>query len=352
MMSTSYFSSQTRIGHHCLWHGDGRFGRVHRLIVVIFAAAAFVLTGHSVVRANSPACANFNKVEFYFEAGPSDIKRCLGDGRSVSERTRRGRTPLYFAASVYFRDSVDATGIKTLLAAGADPNSEVTGRNYMTAPLLNWARSGWPGKDRNHRRPQRSTRADAAVVRALLKGGADPNYRANPGKGVPGGRLPSIAGFLANSTYGKTWQIAARAGFASIHLAIASGKSEEAIEALLQYGAEPDAPVHGEEEWTALHIAAWTGKPGIIRLLLRYGADPKITTTSNHWTALHVLAKFGRYSAATGTLLKAGVDPKQKDKRGLTAWDLLQERFTSEEIRKLSADVRRDIALLKAATTR
>jgi hypothetical protein len=103
-------------------------------------------------------------------------------------------------------------------------------------------------------------RGDLPAMRRLLKSGRDPNVRG----GVNG------------------WPALMHA----IHK-----DQKQAAEVLLEAGADPNAPGNGGA--TPLILAAGYGNSGMVRLLLKHGADPRRTTPSG----LNALT-----AALTGTL--------------------------------------------------
>lgn len=103
---------------------------------------------------------------------------------------------------------------------------EVCGGSRVASPLIGAARSG-----------------DAAALRALLRGGADPN-----------------------ETGGVN-------GWTALQHAIHKDQMQS-VAALLDGGADPNA--RGGGRMTPLMMAAGYGQEGIVRLLLQKGADPRL----------------------------------------------------------------------------
>ncbi len=159
----------------------------------------------------------------------------------VAEIPQGGYTPLLFAARVG-----DLASAKLLVAAGADVNDEPP---YGTGATVVAAHSG-------HR----------DVVVFLLEQGADPN--------------------------------AADAGYTALHAAILH-KDAKLVQALLDHGAEPDAPVRSSTPVrrdavdfylhpayvgaTPFWLAARFNAPDIMRLLIERGADPLAVHFPKYW---------------------------------------------------------------------
>ena len=87
-------------------------------------------------------------------------------------------------------------------------------------------------------------------------------------------------------------------------------ESEEMAEELLASGADPDVFVH--ERGNALHAAAYHGKTGVVRALIKAGADVHVTTPSPRHTALslaaHPLDDTSQTVEIARMLLRAGAD--------------------------------------------
>ena len=159
----------------------------------------------------------------------------------VEEIPQGGYTPLLFAARVG-----DLASAKLLVAAGADVN-DAAPRGTSAAVVA--AHSGHGG-----------------VAAFLLEQGADPN--------------------------------AAGAGYTALHAAILR-RDAALVRALLDHGADPDAPVlrstpvrrdavdfYLHPSWvgaTPFWLAARFGAPGIMRMLAERGADPRAVHHPAYW---------------------------------------------------------------------
>ena len=159
----------------------------------------------------------------------------------VTEIRQGGYTPLLFAARVG-----DLASAELLVEAGADVNDTAP---YGTSATVVAAHSG-----------------HGAVAAYLLAQGADPN--------------------------------AAGAGYTALHAAILH-KDAALVRALLDHGADPDAPVrsstpvrrdavdfHLHPSWVGaapFWLAARFGAPGIMHLLAERGADPRAVHHPVYW---------------------------------------------------------------------
>ena len=159
----------------------------------------------------------------------------------VTEISQGGYTPLLFAARVG-----ELASARLLVAAGADVNDQPP---YGTSAAVVAAHSG---------------HADVAAF--LLQEGADPN--------------------------------AAGAGYTALHAAILH-KDAKLVRALLDHGADPDAPVRSSTPVrrdavdfylhpsyvgaTPFWLAARFNAPDIMRLLLERGADPRAVHYPQYW---------------------------------------------------------------------
>ncbi|MCY4141323.1 MAG: ankyrin repeat domain-containing protein [Rhodobacteraceae bacterium] len=193
-------------------------------------------------------------------------------------------------------------------------------------------------------------------MRAFLETGADPNamktsgFRTGQSKPVvpllrAASRNRTIPTKIYSASWGQNWRV--------LHAAIGSNRSTRSIAALLEYGADPNLTIAPGQDWTALHVAAFMARADVIRLLLAHGADPHAKTSYRGWTALHTLAvgASGPGAAESGhLLLDSGIDPKLRDRKRQTAWDLVRARITPELIETFPPEVRQVLARLQTAT--
>ncbi|MCY4141319.1 MAG: ankyrin repeat domain-containing protein [Rhodobacteraceae bacterium] len=302
-------------------------------------------TGEAVAADCRGAVAPWSGMKWFVTATPADLRHCV-----AVEGIDRPKL-LYKAASPVFRDDAAASGVRALLATGLDPDH---GGHRHTTPLSFWAVSGWI--PRSFPYIPRSPEADEAVVRALLEHGANPNAIFSRPAGVAKPILPLLRAARRNdpstipvkadvAKHGQSWRV--------LHAAIGSHRATPTIAALLEHGADPNLTVAPGQDWTALHVAAFMARPDVIRLLLEHGADPHAKTTWRKWTALHALAEGGSGTGAAESghlLLDAGIDPKLRDRKRRTAWDLVRARITPELFETFPPEIRQVLARLQTAT--
>ncbi|KAG5767625.1 hypothetical protein H9Q72_004619 [Fusarium xylarioides] len=93
-----------------------------------------------------------------------------------------------------------------------------------------------------------------------------------------------------------------------LHIAVDWGNFEM-VEVILLSRFFSDIDAKGEKEYTALGIAATTGRLDIVSMLLDHGADPNLRNGQHNSSApLHIAANKGHRSIVT-ELLKRGADP-------------------------------------------
>lgn len=160
-------------------------------------------------------------------------------------------------------------------------------------------------------------RDDAAALRSLVAAGANPNA-------VDGGGQPAISRALFQESYDAAMALARmpqldvhrrnRAGETGLMIAALKGR-EDIVRVLLERGAAADP-----EGWTPLHYAAAGGSRALVALLLARGVriDPR---APNGRTPLMMAAAYAD-EEIVDDLLRAGADPAARDGQGLGAADL------------------------------
>jgi uncharacterized protein len=243
------------------------------------------------------------------ENQPSIVQELIKHSVNVNEHTRRGFTPLHFAAQ---QGSLESA--KMLLAAGARIDDSGTQASQIATPLLIASASGHnelsmylvdEGADPSRSDKNGFTSLHYAAMRrnmlpliaALLKHGANPNVRLPRDASDQGGVTEmSIEGatplFLAAAAGngGAIRQLVAAGGDPKLPTAqgttplmVASGlglfenrredtvkPALEAVKLLIEMRSDVNAI--GEHGWTALHGAAYTGSNEVLEVLIKNGA--------------------------------------------------------------------------------
>ncbi len=181
--------------------------------------------------------------------------------------------------------------VQSLLAAGADPNSQDA--NHASALMYAALYAGPP------------------VLDMLLRAGADPNYRDKNG-------LPALTWAAYNYQSAKVLldagaDVNAKSNLGAIPLMAAAAYPGNAalLELMLEKGADVNVNVFGS---TALTMAALTGDIANVDLLLKHGANPNAAGFKG-LSALHLAVQRGDREMAR-LLLDAGADVKLRTARG------------------------------------
>jgi uncharacterized protein len=146
--------------------------------------------------------------------------------------------------------------VRRLLEAGADPDP-----SDGDTPLY-----------------QAAVHGDSATVRVLLQAGADPDRESGQDRSLPlcaaacWGHTDAVVALLDGGADPDRVEDPDRAAWTALQWAAAGGHLGAAT-ALLERGASPDACADGRR--SALGHAAARGSASVVRLLLRYGADPR-----------------------------------------------------------------------------
>jgi ankyrin repeat protein len=127
-------------------------------------------------------------------------------------------------------------------------------------------------------------------------------------------------------------------GFSPLGLAAFFGRPE-VLKLLLNEGADPDAPSRNAMRVTALHSAAANREPALslrmVETLLRAGANPNARQHGG-WTPLQQAAAHGR-AEIVALLLSHGADRTMQSDDGQTAADKARERGFREVAERLES---------------
>jgi ankyrin repeat protein len=183
-------------------------------------------------------------------------------------------------------------------------------------------------------------RGDAAAVRTLLAGGADPNGRDGRGRtplhvAAHARRLDAIRALVRGGA-----DLGAFDADRYDAVTIAAVADDEATLALLlELGASAKL-VTSRYDGTALIAAAHLGHDGVVRQLITAGA-PLDHVNNLHWTAVIEAVVLGdggpRHQATLKALLDAGANPQLADRSGTTPLQLARSRGYTAMVRLLEA---------------
>jgi ankyrin repeat protein len=123
-------------------------------------------------------------------------------------------------------------------------------------------------------------------------------------------------------------------GFTALHFAAFFGRPD-AVRLLLERGAEVDALGRGWMTGTALHSAVSRRHADSVGLLLDAGANPN-ARQSHGWTPLHAAAQNGDL-ASLDALLAAGADPAAANDEGRSVLELAEEGGDGPTIERIRA---------------
>ena len=163
---------------------------------------------------------------------------------------------------------------------------------------------------------QAAKSGDAALVRELVAGGANPNAHGRNGFTVLEWTMlqQSRKGFEALLAAGADPAEGNDDGMTAVHLA-AQADTPYWLEILLAKGASPDTP-NTVTRATPVMAALMAERGDNAGLLLKAGAQVDATDRQNN-TALHVAAKINQMDWVL-KLLEAGADPNAKNAQGVT----------------------------------
>lgn len=216
---------------------------------------------------------------------PTVIGPLADAGGDLSEKMRRGWTSLLHLAAAHHRHPEST---RELLSTGADPNvKDPLGWTplHHAAPKLALAALLLEAGSDSPPLHAAALTEDATAMAELLSQGADPNEKD-------------------------------AAGWSALHFA-ATRNAPEIVTRLLEAGADPNGKLP-RGGGTPLHGAVSARVDvGIVRELLRGGADPNSEEWGN--TPLYVAALLAEDPDVVRALLDAGADPTIRGRRGFPA---------------------------------
>jgi ankyrin repeat protein len=269
------------LGATPLWAAseNGSAAMVRRLLQAGASPNAALLSGESPLMVASRT------------GNPDIVEQLLAKGANVNARAARGQTALMWAVG-----QKHSTVVKVLLGHGAD----VAARSDVWSQMMAVPPHGAP--EYNREIPHGGDTAfmfaarvgDLSSARLLLAAGA--NVNDTDAWGVSALVLAAHSGyrelaeFLLETGADPNGAPGAAAGFSALHIAIMR-RDERMAAALLARGADANARLgtwtptrRTSKDWnfapelvgaTPFWLAARFAQPGIMRLLLKHGADPK-----------------------------------------------------------------------------
>lgn len=201
--------------------------------------------------------------------------------------------------------------IRTLLAQGANPKAQVTGRRGETTPLFACMNnSTWLDDEGNEVGFNEADHRRSEAVDALCSSGADPS---------------------AVSTDGER----------PLHAAVRM-MCRGAIPVLLKYGADVDAK--DSEGDTPLIKAIESGKAGEMWRLLQAGADPNCSDKKGNPAVFAMFREYGAFNATlVKTLLAFGVDLDVKNAKGASLRKRCQKAVDNPDAEGGSAESAQEV---------
>lgn len=268
-------------------------------------------------------------------SGAADVvEQLIAKGANVNAHGTRDQTALMWAVAQHHPDVV-----KVLLAHGAD----VKAKSAVWSQVMAVSPHGLPEYNKNIPHGGETALMFAARVgdlpSAQLLLGAGANVNDTDAWGVSATTLAAHSGFteLVEFLLSKGADASAQvAGFSALHCAIMR-RDEKMVASLLDHGADANAPL---KTWTPTRrssadnnfepplvggtpfwLAARFTEPGVMRLLLKHGADPKFVHHSTYWTGEPAVE---RQQITTAAMAAAGmggaapwVQPAQAEREAL-----------------------------------
>lgn len=250
---------------------------------------------------------------------PEAVELLLGKGANPNARGARGQTALMWAVSQEHPEVV-----KVLLSKGADINlrSDVWSEVMAVPPhgLLEYNKAIPHGGETALMFAARA--GDLASAKLLVAAGA--NVNDTDAWGVSAVTLAAHSGFADLMEYlleKRADPNAAAAGFSALHIAILR-RNEKMVSVLLANGADVNAPL---KTWTPTRrsskdyhfdaalvgatpfwLAARYSEPGVMRLLVKHGADPLFVQHSEYATEARMQHRSEVTTAAMAALAMGG----------------------------------------------
>ena len=244
------------------------------------------------------------------------VTKMLAADPGLLDAAAKANQPVLYDAIASRRDTTEDNRramVSLLLAKGADPNR--SGRNLIYTPLI-----------------EAEQKDSAPLAALLLDKGADPNVADLQGVSPLAHALEDGRKDFALLLVGRGLKLDVRdkSGFTPLHVVARSAGADAAlVQAMLDKGADVNARAgsptdpYNHFNWplraldqrglTPLHVAAASGSPDVVRLLLARGASLKARTDDGN-TPLHEAAH--TLSPSVAILLAAGADPNAKNRAG------------------------------------
>lgn len=233
-------------------------------------------------------------------AGP--VRALLSHGAAANATNNDGVTPLMVAVSMRL-----PLAIRALIEASAVVNAVHAGTGYS---ILQGA----------------SFYGDDQTILTLIEAGADVNYSGPLGRTALMAAATRSRVAVIEALIGAGARIHAKDNdeYTALHHALFFA-DEDTVRTLLRLGADANDPGTGGLSLSLLMIAARTGDPDILQLLIDAGAELDAKMSTGGHTALMYAAAYGS-PANVETLIKAGADVMVATDAGRTALDLARRR--------------------------